>query len=85
MFRKGEICQKVNRYLAKYLLEETYSLNLAVAVVKRKQIRMRTIIMQFRKKCADQSGNADDRTDGSNAVHGSRFYYGLSADQQSER
>ncbi len=35
MFRKGEICQKVNRYLAKYLLEETYSLNLAVAVVKK--------------------------------------------------
>ena len=35
LFRKGEICQKVNRYLAKYLLEETYSLNLAVAVVKK--------------------------------------------------
>lgn len=35
LFRAGEICQKVNRYLAKYLLEETYSLNLAVAVVKK--------------------------------------------------
>lgn len=35
LFRKGEICQKVNRYLAKYLLEKTYSLNLAVAVVKK--------------------------------------------------
>ena len=37
------------------------------------------------RNAPDQSGNADDRTDGSNAVHGSRFYYGLSADQQSER
>lgn len=35
LFRTGAICQKVNRYLAKYLLEETYSLNLAVAVVKK--------------------------------------------------
>lgn len=35
LFREGEICQKVNRFLAKYLLEETYSLNLAVAVVEK--------------------------------------------------
>lgn len=35
MFRKGEECQKVNRFLAKYVLEKTYSLNLAVAVVKK--------------------------------------------------
>lgn len=33
LFRKGMVCRKVNRYLAKYILEHTYSLNLAVAVV----------------------------------------------------
>lgn len=33
LFRHGNECQKVNRFLAKYLLERTYSLNLAVAVV----------------------------------------------------
>lgn len=35
LFRKGETCEKVNRALAKYLLEKTYSLNLAVAVVEK--------------------------------------------------
>lgn len=33
LFRKGETCEVVNRALAKYVLERTYSLNLAVAVV----------------------------------------------------
>ncbi len=35
LFRKGAECQKVNRFLAKYVLEQTYSLNLAVAVVEK--------------------------------------------------
>ena len=35
LFRKGDVCQKVNRFLAKYVLEKTYSLNLAVAVVEK--------------------------------------------------
>ena len=35
LFRHGSECAKVNRFLAKYLLDRTYSLNLAVAVVKR--------------------------------------------------
>jgi len=33
LFKSGELCQKINRYIAKYILENTYSLNLAVAVV----------------------------------------------------
>ena len=35
LFRKGEVCEKVNRSLAKYVLDNTYSLNLAVAVVEK--------------------------------------------------
>lgn len=35
LFREGKICEKVNRELAKYVLEKTYSLNLAVAVVEK--------------------------------------------------
>ena len=35
LFRHGEICELVNRALAKYVLENTYSLNLAVAVVEK--------------------------------------------------
>lgn len=35
LYRKGEICQQVNRFLAKYILESTYSLKFAVAVVKK--------------------------------------------------
>lgn len=35
LFRKGSVCQNVNRFLARYILERTYSLNLAVAVVLR--------------------------------------------------
>ena len=35
LFRHGSECMKVNRFLAKYLLDRTYSLNLAVAVVPR--------------------------------------------------
>lgn len=35
LFRRGEECRNVNRFLAKYVLERTYSLNLAVAVVKK--------------------------------------------------
>lgn len=35
LFRGEEILKKVNRALAKYVLEETYSLNLAVAVVEK--------------------------------------------------
>lgn len=33
LFRHGSECKKVNHFLAKYLLDRTYSLNLAVAVV----------------------------------------------------
>lgn len=33
LFRDGKICETVNRELAKYVLDNTYSLNLAVAVV----------------------------------------------------
>ena len=35
LFRHGAVCQKVNRFLAKYVLEATYSLNLAVAVIEK--------------------------------------------------
>lgn len=35
LFRKGEICEKVNRYLGRYVLDKTYSLNLAIAVVEK--------------------------------------------------
>ena len=35
LYRKGAICQRVNRFLAKYILDTTYSLNLAVAVVEK--------------------------------------------------
>ena len=35
LFRTGELCECVNRALAKYVLEHTYSLNLAVAVVEK--------------------------------------------------
>ena len=35
LYRTGEICEKANRFLAKYILEQTYSLNLAVAVVEK--------------------------------------------------
>lgn len=35
LFRTGEECSKVNKFLGKYVLEKTYSLNLAVAVVKK--------------------------------------------------
>lgn len=35
LFRRGSVCQKVNHFLAKYIMEETYSLNLAVAVVEK--------------------------------------------------
>ena len=34
LFRNAEICHKVNRYLGKFVLEHTYSLNLAVAMCK---------------------------------------------------
>lgn len=33
LFRTGEVCQKVNRFLSRYILDHTYSLSLAVAVV----------------------------------------------------
>lgn len=35
LFRTGEICQSVNRFLSKYVLEKTYSLNLAIAVIEK--------------------------------------------------
>lgn len=35
LFRKGIICRQMNRKLAKYVLDHTYSLNLAVAVVEK--------------------------------------------------
>ena len=35
LFRTGKICSQVNRFLAKYVMEKTYSLNLAVAVVEK--------------------------------------------------
>ena len=34
LFKNGSICSEVNRYLSKYVLKQTYSLQLAVAVVK---------------------------------------------------
>lgn len=34
LFKKGSICREVNRFLSKYILEQTYSLQLAVAVVE---------------------------------------------------
>jgi hypothetical protein len=34
LFKNGSICSEMNRYLSKYVLEQTYSLQLAVAVVK---------------------------------------------------
>lgn len=35
LFREREICKKVNRFLGKYVLKNTYSLNLSVAVVEK--------------------------------------------------
>ena len=35
LFRRGEECQNVNKFLAEYILNRTYSLSLAVAVVKK--------------------------------------------------
>ena len=35
LFRTGEVCSQVNRFLVKYVMEATYSLNLADAVVKK--------------------------------------------------
>lgn len=35
LFSDIELCNRVNRYMARYILEETYSLQLAVAVVKK--------------------------------------------------
>lgn len=35
LFRNDEICHEVNRYLGRYVLEHTYSLNLAVAMWKK--------------------------------------------------
>ena len=37
LFRDREVCKTVNRELAKYVLENTYSLNLAVAVVPKSE------------------------------------------------
>ncbi|MDO4324669.1 MAG: hypothetical protein Q4E24_01325 [bacterium] len=34
LFKNGSVCKEVNRYLSKYVLEQTYSLQLAVAVVE---------------------------------------------------
>lgn len=35
LFRRGRECERVNQFLAKYVFERTYSLNLAVAVVEK--------------------------------------------------
>ena len=35
LFREGAVCEKVNRFLTKYVLEKTYSLNLSVSVVEK--------------------------------------------------
>lgn len=35
LFRKGQVCQQVTRFLGRYLLEHTYSLKLAAVVVKK--------------------------------------------------
>ena len=35
LYRSGKLCKEVNRFLGKYVLEKTYSLNLAVAVVEK--------------------------------------------------
>lgn len=35
LFRNGSICSAVNKYLGKYVLEKTYSLNVAIAVIEK--------------------------------------------------
>lgn len=35
LFRQGSICSSVNKYLGKYVLEKTYSLNVAIAVIEK--------------------------------------------------
>lgn len=35
LFRTGELCSEINKKLAKFVLDSTYSLNLAVAVIKK--------------------------------------------------
>ena len=35
LFRTGDICQDVNKYLSRYIMETTYSLNLAIAVIEK--------------------------------------------------
>ena len=35
LFRNGSICSEVNRYLGKYVLDKTYSLNVAIAVIEK--------------------------------------------------
>ena len=35
LYRNGALCSKVNKFLGKYVLEKTYSLNVAVAVVEK--------------------------------------------------
>lgn len=35
LFRTSELCSKINRKLARYVMEHTYSLNLAIAVVRK--------------------------------------------------
>ena len=35
LYRSGELCEEVNRFLGKHVLKKTYSLNLAVAVVEK--------------------------------------------------
>lgn len=52
LFRTGELCEHVNRALAKYVLEHTYSLNLAVAVVEKTEdysMDYRNINQEIRK------------------------------------
>ena len=35
LYRNGALCSKVNKFLGKYVLEKTYSLNIAVAVIEK--------------------------------------------------
>lgn len=42
LFRTKNICSKVNRLLAKYILEHTYSLTLAVAICEKVKVMRKT-------------------------------------------
>lgn len=58
LYRKGKVCQEVNRALAKYVFEKAYSLQLAVAVVEKTQDYFndyRAITLEMRRVKAEMS------------------------------